>query len=67
MKKYLVVLLIFVFVACQPMNEELSINRAQDLLKEGNIDDAIDVFEDLIDEDEDDHELWEVTLMNQNS
>lgn len=43
----------------EKQEDEPSERLAKSLLSDGEIDEAIDMYEDLIDEDEDDHDYWE--------
>lgn len=48
---------------CQLLEKkEASLETAEDLLDDGKIDEAVDMLEELIDDDEEDHELWQALV-----
>lgn len=68
MKKTLALFLSFVLIftlsGCNLIskNSEPSLDAAEDLIDDGDIEEALDMLEDLIDEDEEDFEAWELLV-----
>jgi tetratricopeptide (TPR) repeat protein len=52
-------LLTLTLSACAPAKEKASARRAEELVDDGDISEAINMYEELLDEDENDHDLWE--------
>lgn len=64
MKKIIVFIVISIMVvsmvSCAPKDLEVSVDTAEDLIKDGKVDDAIDMLEDILDEDETDLDAWKL-------
>jgi hypothetical protein len=63
----LTLLLVIYFTGCDVISEigkddDPSVDAAEDLIDDGDIGDAIDMLEEIIDDDEDDYETWKLLI-----
>lgn len=58
----MVIVLSIVLVACQPKEAEKTLDAAEVLIDDDSIDDAIDMIEDILDDDEENYEAWELLV-----